>query len=459
MSAALVERIWARDATVWTGQDEQNWLGWLDQPWRMREDLDLILQLADSVVDRIDAVVLLGMGGSSLAPEVIKRTFRQETFHVLDTTHPQAIRDLERQLDVSRTLFISASKSGSTLETRSHTDYFWERTGGNGDLFIAITDPGSELEQLARQREFAGIFPGEPTIGGRYSALSAFGMVPAALMGVDVDTLLLRAIEMAEACKLSEGNPGLELGLSLGENWQNGRDKVCIAPNTGGFGLWAEQLIAESTGKQGKGLIPAPEEPPEGPDRQGQEVRLSGEYELGQEFFRWEFATAVAGSILGINPFDQPDVQSAKDKTRELLASGEEPNVEPEGSIDELFAAAAPGDYVSILAFVNPTAEAEGKLAALAEQARQATGCVVTHGFGPRYLHSTGQLHKGGPPTGLFLQVVDDTGDELAIPGQPFGFGKLIRAQAAGDFASLQERGRRIARIQLEEINGDPSRH
>jgi glucose-6-phosphate isomerase len=459
MSAALVERIWARDATVWTGQDEQNWLGWLDQPWRMREDLDLILQLADSVVDRIDAVVLLGMGGSSLAPEVIKRTLRQETFHVLDTTHPQAIRDLERQLDVSRTLFISASKSGSTLETRSHTDYFWERTGGNGDLFIAITDPGSELEQLARQREFAGIFPGEPTIGGRYSALSAFGMVPAALMGVDVDTLLLRAIEMAEACKLSEGNPGLELGLSLGENWQNGRDKVCIAPNTGGFGLWAEQLIAESTGKQGKGLIPAPEEPPEGPDRQGQEVRLSGEYELGQEFFRWEFATAVAGSILGINPFDQPDVQSAKDKTRELLASGEEPNVEPEGSIDELFAAAAPGDYVSILAFVNPTAEAEGKLAALAEQARQATGCVVTHGFGPRYLHSTGQLHKGGPPTGLFLQVVDDTGDELAIPGQPFGFGKLIRAQAAGDFASLQERGRRIARIQLEEINGAPSRH
>jgi glucose-6-phosphate isomerase len=399
MSAALVERIWARDATVWTGQDEQNWLGWLDQPWRMREDLDLILQLADSVVDRIDAVVLLGMGGSSLAPEVIKRTFRQETFHVLDTTHPQAIRDLERQLDVSRTLFISASKSGSTLETRSHTDYFWERTGGNGDLFIAITDPGSELEQLARQREFAGIFPGEPTIGGRYSALSAFGMVPAALMGVDVDTLLLRAIEMAEACKLSEGNPGLELGLSLGENWQNGRDKVCIAPNTGGFGLWAEQLIAESTGKQGKGLIPAPEEPPEGPDRQGQEVRLSGEYELGQEFFRWEFATAVAGSILGINPFDQPDVQSAKDKTREVLASGAEPDVSPSGSPEELFAQAEPGDYVCIQAFVNPTAANEEKVLELAARARDASGCVVTHGFGPRYLHSTGQLHKGGPPT------------------------------------------------------------
>jgi transaldolase/glucose-6-phosphate isomerase len=452
MSTSLVERIWARDATVWTGQDEGNWLGWLDQPWRMREDVDLLLQFADSVVDRIDAVVLLGMGGSSLAPEVIKRTFRQETFHVLDTTHPQAIRDLERELDLARTLFVSASKSGSTLETRSHTDYFWEKTGGNGDLFLAITDPGSELEQLAREREWAGIFPGEPTIGGRYSALSAFGMLPAALMGVDVDTLLLRAIEMAEACKLSEGNPGLELGLSLGENWQAGRDKVCIAPNTGGFGLWAEQLIAESTGKLGKGLIPAPEEPPDGPDRQAQEVRLTGEYELGQEFFRWEFATAVAGSILGINPFDQPDVQSAKDMTRQILASGQDPLVEPHGSPEELYAQAEPGDYVAILGFVNPTLEAEGKLAELAAQARQATGCVVTHGFGPRYLHSTGQLHKGGPPTGLFLQVVDDTGDELAIPGQPFGFGKLIRAQAAGDFASLQERGRRVARIHIEEV-------
>jgi transaldolase/glucose-6-phosphate isomerase len=452
VSAALVERIWARDPTVWTGQDEGKWLGWLDEPWRMREDIELLLQFADSVVDRIDAVVLLGMGGSSLAPDVIKRTFRQETFHVLDTTHPQAIRDLEGRLDISRTLFLSASKSGSTLETRSHTDYFWEKTGGDGDLFAAITDPGSELEQLAREREWAAVFSGEPTIGGRYSALSPFGMVPAALMGVDVDSLLLRAIEMAEACRLSEGNPGLELGLSLGENWKEGRDKVCLEPNIGGFGLWAEQLLAESTGKLGKGLIPAPGEPPDGPDRQAQEVRLSGEYELGQEFFRWEFATAVAGSILGINPFDQPDVQSAKDKTREVLASGGEPDVSPSGSPEELFVQAKPGDYVCIQAFVNPTAANEEKVLVLAARAREATGCVVTHGFGPRYLHSTGQLHKGGPPTGLFLQVVDDTGDELAIPGQPFGFGKLIRAQAAGDFASLQERGRRVARIRLEEI-------
>ena len=448
----IVERIWARDAALWTGKDEGKWLGWLDEPWRMLEDADLLLQFADSVVDKVDAVVLLGMGGSSLAPEVIKLTFRQETFHVLDTTHPAAIRALESQLDVSRTLFISASKSGSTLETRSHTDYFWEKTGGNGDQFVAITDPGSELEQLAREREFAGIFPGEPTIGGRYSALSPFGMLPAALMGVDVSTLLLRAQEMADACRLSEGNPGLALGLSLGENWRDGRDKVCIEPNPGDFGLWAEQLLAESTGKQGKGLIPAPEESPDGPDRQAQEVRVTGEYELGQEFFRWEFATAVAGSILEINPFDQPNVQAAKDKTKEILSSGEDPRVDPVGSPEELYAQAQPGDYVAILAFVNPTPASDAKLAELAERARLATGCVVTHGYGPRYLHSTGQLHKGGPPTGLFLQVVDDTGDELPIPNQPFGFGKLIRAQAAGDFASLQERGRRIARIRLEDV-------
>jgi len=448
----IVERIWARDASLWTGADEGQWLGWLDEPWRMQEDIDLLLQFADSVVDRVDAVVLLGMGGSSLAPEVIKQTFRQETFHVLDTTHPKAIRALESQLDLTRTLFVSASKSGSTLETRSHTDYFWEKNP-DGQNWVAITDPGSALEDLARERDFAAIFPGEPSIGGRYSALSPFGIVPASLMGVDLTVLLERTIEMADACHLSdEGNPGLELGLSLGEGWRDGRDKICVAPNPGGFGLWVEQLLAESTGKLGKGLVPAPGEPPDGPDRQAQEVRVTGPYELGQEFFRWEFATAVAGSILGINPFDQPDVQSAKDKTRQILSSGQDPQVEPEGSVDELFAGAAPGDYVAILGFVDPTAENEQRLLELAARARAATGCVVTHGFGPRYLHSTGQLHKGGPPTGLFLQVVDDTGDELAIPNQPFGFGKLIRAQAAGDFASLKERGRRVARIRLEEV-------
>ena len=450
--AEIVERIWERDPAVWTGSGEAKWLGWLDEPWRMAEDVDLLLQFAESVAGRVDAVVLLGMGGSSLAPEVIRRTFGQDAFHVLDTTHPRAIRDLEARLDLSRTLFLSASKSGSTLETRSHTDYFWERNGHNGDLFAAITDPGSALEQLARDREFAAVFAGEPTIGGRYSALSPFGMVPAALMGVDVTGLLERSQEMAEACRLAEGNPGLELGLSLGEGWRDGRDKICIEESPSGFGLWAEQLLAESTGKLGRGLVPAPGEPGDGVDRQPQEVRLSGPYELGQEFFRWEFATAVAGSILEINPFDQPDVQSAKDKTNEVLASGKEPDVSAKGSLDELLDEARPGDYVCIQAFVNPTPANERRVLALAARAREATGCVVTHGFGPRYLHSTGQLHKGGPATGLFVQVVDETGDELAIPGQPFGFGTLIRAQAAGDLASLEDRGRRVVRIRLEEV-------
>jgi glucose-6-phosphate isomerase len=447
-AAELVERIWARDPTAWTGGDEAKWLGWLDEPARMREDVDLLLQFADAAADRIDAVVLLGMGGSSLAPEVLRRAFRNETFHVLDTTHPQAIRRLESQLDLSRTLFVSASKSGSTLETRSHTDYFWEQTK-DGDLWAAVTDPGSQLEAVAREREFAGVFAGEPTIGGRYSALSPFGLVPAALMGVDVARLLDRALEMADACRLGEGNPGLDLGLALGAGWRDGRDKI-VVEDVQGFGLWVEQLIAESTGKHGKGLIPAPGESANGRDRQQHEVRLANPYELGQEFFRWEFATAVAGSILEINPFDQPDVQAAKDRTSEVLARGDA-DLEPESSPDELFAQAREGDYVCIQAFVDPSPQNEDKVLALAARAREATGCVVTHGFGPRYLHSTGQLHKGGPNTGLFLQVVDDTGDELPIPGREFGFGRLIRAQAAGDYESLQERGRRVARARLED--------
>ena len=268
-------------------------------------------------------------------------------------------------------------------------------------------------------------------------------------MGVDLERLLERVEETVEACHGEEGNPGLELGLELGNGWAEGRDKVTINPNPGGFGLWAEQLLAESTGKDGKGLIPAPEESPDGPDRQAPEVRLPAPYELGQEFYRWEFATAVAGSILGINPFDQPNVQAAKDKTNEVLDGGE-PDVEPRGSLDELFAQARPGDYVAVQAFVDPEREAE--LEPLLARAREDTGCVVTHGLGPRYLHSTGQLHKGGPNTGLFVQVVDDAGDELTIPGRDFGFRRLIHSQAAGDLASLEERDRRIVRIRLEDI-------
>jgi transaldolase/glucose-6-phosphate isomerase len=446
----LVERIWSRDPTIWTGKDEARWLGWLDEPSRMRENVDLLLMLADDVTGRIDDVVLLGMGGSSLAPEVLRRAFGGDRFHVLDTTHPGAIRRLQERLDLERTLFLSASKSGTTLETRSHTDYFWRRAS-RGEQWVAITDPGSALEKIARERSFHAIFPGEPTIGGRYSALSAFGMVAAALLGVDVARLLDRAIEMADACRLDEGNPGLELGLSLGRNWLESRDKVCI-PDERGFGLWVEQLLAESTGKDGKGLVPAPGESPDGPDRQAQEVRLPDPYELGQEFFRWEFATAIAGSMLEINPFDQPDVQAAKDRTEQILSSGQDPRAEPSGSPQELFAQAEPGDYVAIQAFVDPTEENVLRLAELAQRARHETGCVVTSGFGPRYLHSTGQLHKGGPNTGLFLQVVEDYGDELKIPRRPFGFARLIRAQAVGDFESLRERGRRVARVHMENL-------
>ena len=444
----LVERIWAYDATVWTGSDEDRWLGWLDVVTRMQAHVDELNAFAETTTEQLDDCVLLGMGGSSLAPEVLRRSFGGETFHVLDTTHPEAIRRLERGLDLERTLFLASSKSGSTIETRSQLDYFWERTGGRGLQFAAITDPDSELDQLAHERGFRAVFPGEPEIGGRYSALSMFGLVPAALLGVDLTRFLAVAAEMTIACQEEDANPGLELGLQLGEAWREGRDKVCLDESPTGFGLWAEQLLAESTGKGGKGLVPAPGESPEGPDRQRGPLELVDRYDLGGELYRWEFATAVAGHVLGINPFDQPDVQAAKDKTNEVLAAGE-PDLSPRGSLDELLAGAQEGDYVCIQAFIEPAREPE--LEPLLARARQ-TGCVVTIGLGPRYLHSTGQLHKGGPDTGLFVQVVDDTGAELPIPGRDFGFGRLIRSQAAGDFAALEERGRRAIRLRLEDI-------
>jgi transaldolase/glucose-6-phosphate isomerase len=448
----LIDRIWERDPTVWTGADEAKWLGWLDEPRRMRERVGELEAFAESVrADGLDTVVLFGMGGSSLAPEVLRRTFGVASLYVIDTTHPTAIRTLENRLDLERTLFVSASKSGSTLETRSHTDFFWKKTG-NGSQWVAITDPGSELEATAKERGFRGVFHGEPTIGGRYSALSAFGMVPAALVGIDVDALLESAERMAERCRRGEGNPGYELGSGFGAGWSEGRDKICIAATSGGFGLWAEQLIAESTGKLGKGLVPAPGESPEGDDRQAASPEIPEPAALGGEFFRWEFAVAVAATWLEINPFDQPDVQAAKDKTNEVLATGQDPSLESESSIGELLAQARPGDYACIQAFVAPSPEVEQRLHVLANRIRMQTGLVVTQGYGPRYLHSTGQLHKGGPNTGLFLQVVDGGGDELEIPGRPFGFRRLIRAQAAGDYESLKERGRRVARIHLEEI-------
>jgi hypothetical protein len=446
---ALIEGIWERDPAVWTGSDEAQWLGWLDEPLHVQERLDAVRRFADSLHDEVDDVVLCGMGGSSLAPEVLRRAFGVDWFHVLDTTHPRAIRALEAKLDLERTLFVSSSKSGTTLETRSHTEYFWQQSRKRASMFTAITDPGSELERLARERGFRAVFAGEPSIGGRYSALSPFGIVPAVLMGADAERILERAQDMREACRSGDGNPGFELGSGFGESWRDGRDKICIADTPEGFGLWAEQLIAESTGKHGKGLIPAPGESPEGADRQAAAPDLPDPYALGAEFFRWEFAIAVAGAYLEINPFDQPDVQAAKDKTNEVLATGKEPNLEPEGSIEELLAQAQVGDYVCVQAFVDPAVDLEPLVERLR---RESDGLVVTHGYGPRYQHSTGQLHKGGPNTGLFLQVVDDPGDELPIPGKPFGFRRLIQAQAAGDLETLKERGRRVARVRLEDL-------
>ena len=443
--AELVERIWARDPSVWTGADENRWLGWLDEPSRFpRDQMETGLEALREL--DVSSCVLLGMGGSSLAPEVMRRAVGADGFHVLDSTHPAAIRSLESRIDPDETLFVVSSKSGTTLETRCHLDYFWRK----GRRFAAVTDPGSELEELGRERKFAAVIWGEPTIGGRYSALSPFGLVPAALMGLDLGVLMEGAVAMQEACR-TDRNPGVELGLALGHAWLEGRDKV-VVPAANGFGLWLEQLLAESTGKDGKGLVPAPGESPEGADRQEHEVDVGAPTDLGAEFYRWEFATAVAGTVLGINPFDQPNVQEAKDRTNEVLSGHDQvpgTRTGPEVTLEKLLADAQEGDYVAIQAFVDPARE--GELDPLVERAR-ATGCVVTVGLGPRYLHSTGQLHKGGPPTGRFVQVVDDPGDELAIPGRPFGFRRLIQAQAEGDLAALRQRGRPIVRVTLDDL-------
>jgi transaldolase / glucose-6-phosphate isomerase len=445
-AAELVERIWARDASLWTGSDEARWLGWLDEPSRFPRD-QMLEELAKLRQLDVSNYVLLGMGGSSLAPELM-RTVGTESFHVLDSTHPAAIRELEARIDPDETLFIVSSKSGTTLETRCQLDYFWRK----GRSFAAVTDPGSELEALGRRRGFAAVVWGEPTIGGRYSALSPFGLVPATVMGLDVDELMDGAVAMQEACR-TDKNPGLDLCLALGHAWLEGRDKV-VVPDANGFGLWLEQLLAESTGKDGKGLVPVPGESPEGADRQYRDVLIGSIRDLGSEFYRWEFATAVAGSILEINPFDQPNVQEAKDRTLEVLSGhGREfdPGTRPEGTaaLEELLSGARPGDYIALLAFIDPARESE--LQPLVERAR-ATGCVVTVGLGPRYLHSTGQLHKGGPSTGRFVQVVDDPEEEISIPERSFGFRTLIQAQAEGDLAALAERGRPIVRLTLDDL-------
>lgn len=527
-----VRRLWARDATLWTGADEGDWLGWLDVVKEELAEGDRLRKFAEEIQSAgFSHALLLGMGGSSLCPEVMSKTFGQLDDYpellVLDSTDPAQIKGFEERVGLAQTLFIVSSKSGTTLEPNILKQYFFERAkqafGAEqaGQHFIAITDPGSQLHHAAEADGYRHIFFGRPDIGGRYSALSDFGLVPSAIMGVDVLKFLSRAEEMVESCAPSvpvEKNPGVVLGLILGVLGQQGRDKVTIitSPGISGFGSWLEQLLAESTGKDGKGLVPIDREalgPPEvyshdrlfiylrsesAPDssqdilvalleRAGHPVvriSVADAYDLGQEFFRWEIATAVAGSILGINPFNQPDVEASKVVARELMDEYEKtgslppdkPMIADSGIkpfADEKNAAwleraagphrtlvvylrehlnqLVPGDYFAILAFLEMNDAHEKELQAIRETVRDVKRVATCHGFGPRYLHSTGQLYKGGPNTGVFLQITCEDAVDLPVPGRKFTFGVVKAAQARGDLQVMAERDRRILRVHLGE--------
>jgi len=524
-----MRRLWARDAGLWSGSDEASWLGWLhitEDQLALLPELRAVAEEARS--EGFSDVLLLGMGGSSLAPEVLRMTFGKiagyPELHVLDSTDPAQVKAFENKVDLRRTLFIVSSKSGTTLEPNIFHRYFHDhvsRAAGAAEApkrFIAITDPGSKLESVARADGFRHVFSGLPTIGGRYSALSNFGVVPAAIMGLDVEKLLDRAQEMVESCVSCvpiEENPGAVLGLVLGVAGRNGRDKVTIvaSPGIGDFGAWLEQLLAESTGKEGKGLIPVDGEklgPPEvyGQDRifaylrledafdlaqdaavaalekAGQPVvriPLADAYDVGMEFFRWEIATAVAGSVLGINPFNQPDVEASKIATRRLTSEYEKTGRLPAEAPffeadrirlftnDENRAALASAekslagylrghlgrleasDYLGLLAYVEMNEEHTAGLQALRHRVRDRKRVATCLGFGPRFLHSTGQAYKGGPNSGVFLQITCDDSADLAVPGQKYTFGVVKAAQARGDFEVLAERGRRVLRVHLGE--------
>jgi transaldolase / glucose-6-phosphate isomerase len=484
----VVRRIWARDHTVWRDDPAEiaDRLGWLDAPARAREEVEDLRRFAEEVAaDGLTHAVLLGMGGSSLAPEVFRRVFgvaeSMLDLGVLDTTHPNAVAALDSEVPLDRALFVVSSKSGTTVETRSHMAYFLERAG-DGSRFVAITDPGTLLEAAAREAGFRRVFPASPDVGGRYSALTAFGLLPAALIGADLEAVLDSAQEAASACgpDVPVGrNPAAVLGAAMGEGALAGRDKLTLGvfhrPDAPGgqyhlepLGAWTEQLVAESTGKDGTGIVPVDgerfgpeeayghdrlfvtlEEPPTvGP---WMALDVGSPERLGRAFFVWELAAAVAGHVLGIHPFDQPDVQAAKDRTAELLDRGGLER-EPAGDLDALLEAVRPGDYVAIQAFVSPTDRAWGVLEEARMRIRDHLRVATTLGFGPRYLHSTGQLHKGGPNTGVFVQVVDEPERDLPIPGRDFSFGTLLAAQAAGDLAALRDRGRRVARVRLEDL-------
>ena len=496
-------RIWDKDHTVWKPSPEEitDRLGWLNVMDVMDEQVGTLKAFADEVREAgFQHVVVLGMGGSSLGPEVLRQTFgKSDTYPeliVLDSTVPDSVKSVTDFIDPARTLFLVSSKSGTTIEPNSlyrHYRSLVEQLVDKdqvGQNFVAVTDPGTPLVNMAREAGFRRIFPNPSDIGGRYSVLSYFGLVPAALAGLDVKTLLERAKSMRETCAFSvpaHNNPGAWLGAVIGTSALQGRDKLTLvtSPSIESFGLWVEQLIAESTGKEGKGVLPVSGEPLMSPERYGDDrlfvyvrldndnnsvtdaaierIELSGQpivrlslrdkYDLGAEFYRWEFATAVAGAVLEINPFDQPNVQQAKDKTNQVLEEyrelGRMPVSDPSGSISELLASAQDGDYLAILAYVQQTPEMDQALSDLRQAVMNRHGIATTLGYGPRFLHSTGQLHKGGPKTGLFLQLTAIHEEDLSIPGEPYTFGVLADAQALGDLQTLQVLGRRVARIHL----------
>ena len=500
-------RLWAKDSTLWSAdprkrEEIRDRLGWLNVAEKMLEHASEFRELSAHGRTYSD-VVLLGMGGSSLCPDVLRNTFGaikgHPRLHVLDTTDPTTILAVRAKIRIQDSLFIVASKSGETTETLSHFAYFWDqvrssgRDGMTGRHFAAITDPGTPLEKLAKDHGFRWIFPNPPDIGGRYSALSYFGLVPGALMGIDVSELLERAVEMAHSCADSvpaEGNPGVWLGAVLGQLALEGRNKLTLiaSPKIATFGYWVEQLIAESTGKQGKGIVPVEGEPLGKPavygddrlfvyirmdsdpvnravralEKAGQPVvtlTMRDKLDLGGEFLRWEVATAIAGSILGIDAFDQPNVQESKDNTKNVLGKFRSngklppavstPAAKARTGLHSLLKRAKPGAYFAIMAYATRTPGSEAAIATIRSTVRDRTHFATTAGYGPRFLHSTGQLHKGGPKTGLFLQVVQDDTRDVPIPGQPFSFSILKQAQSLGDLQSLSSRRLPVLRVTL----------
>ena len=481
-SNRIVQRIWAGDHTVWKPDAAEiaNRLGWLRLPEQMRGSIPTLRAFGEECAG-FRRVVWLGMGGSSLAAGVLARAFGGRAFSVLDSTHPRAVVAIEESGDLDATLFVVASKSGNTIETLSHFEYFFAKAP-NGRQFVAITDQGSALEALAQRHGFRHVFLNPPDVGGRYSALSYFGLVAAALVSADLPRLLDSAAAMAAECEQGEAcadNPGAYLGALLGEAARSGRDKLTLqtSAETSVFGDWAEQLIAESTGKEGAGIVPVVSEPPGpteayGADRlfvslgtavaiPGTEIPVSPE-RLGAEFFRWEFAVAVAGYVLGINPFDQPDVEEAKVAARRRLSS-ETAVPEEAVTLPAALETVRGGDYVALQAYLPPSVEITAQLQEARRRLRDRFRVATTLGFGPRFLHSTGQLHKGGAPNGVFIQIVDgqiadgqiadEDSFDLPIPGRPYSFRRLLEAQLNGDLEALQRRGRRVARCTLAELS------